>query len=239
MANDKGVTIKVRTWVLLLAIVLLAGFATYKIVKYRKDVAALEHILKEKDGAIRTFSVIIDGMKEEVRETNLLYVSSHRALKKSEQYAERLKKQNIRYVNAIGSLELKIAAMEDSLKVVKGTVFYDTVINEVVKVDDRNLIELPASFGHDSKWAESWGIIYENGLGETGFKIKSLPINITLGHRGWLKPSYVALASSPNPLVDINTIDFVITQQNRYKPILIGTGLGVVGGVVLGILIAK
>ena len=230
MANDKGITIKMRTWVVLLLIVAAAGFATYKIVRYKKDVATLEQILKEKNGAIKTFTVIVNGLKEEVSEAELLVIDSQRALKKSEQYAERLKALNIRHVSTIGSLELRLAAMQDSLEVHNSVIFYDTVVTEVVQVDDTPMLPLPASFGFQDEWVTSWGIITEDGMGESGFTIDKLPIEIVLGSRGFFKPVYVSQVGTSNPHVTVTKQQFIVTDQTKSRtPWLIG------GGFVLGV----
>ena len=153
---------------------------------------------------------------------------------------ERLKKLNIRHVNAIGSLELKVAAMEDSLRVVKGTVFYDTVVNEVVKVDDRNLIEIPASFGFQDSWVTSWGIIHEDGMGESGFTIDRLPVEIVLGSKGFFKKTYLSQVGTSNPHVTITKQQFIVTDETkRITPILVVGGIGVIGGVVTTLLLTR
>jgi len=245
MANDKGITFKVRTWIVLLVIAAVVGFATYKIVQYKKDVVTLSQEMQKKDKSIKRFTIVVDGLKEEVSEAHFFLIKSQRALKKSEQYAERLRALNIKKVNAIGELNLKIAAMEDSLQVYKSSVpvIYDTVIYDIADVevvDERPMIELPASFGWEDRWATSWGVITEDGNGEAGFTIDELPIEIVLGSRGIFKPVYVSSVATPNPYVQVTKQNFVVTNQTKKTaPILVAGSIGVIGGFLTGIMLTR
>ena len=61
--------ITVKRYVLITITVLLltgAGYVAARIARYQKDVKALNHILNEKNGAIATYDIVVDGLLEEV-----------------------------------------------------------------------------------------------------------------------------------------------------------------------------
>jgi len=223
-------------WIILAILVAGLIYTSYKWSMYKRDVHALSSQLQQKNSNLHTFKIVVDGMQETITETKTLLIESNRALRNSEAYGERLRKLGIRKANMIGSLEFEVSSLKDSLKVTSGTVIVDSIYIESGTTGGPS-IELPLSFGVEDDWMVAWAEVDVNSLGTVGFKLKNTPLEITVGSRGFIRPSYVASVASSNPhLVITDQSITVVGTKKKSKLLYIGGGI-ILGGVVTLLLV--
>jgi len=216
-------TIQIRLGgVVLLALIIAIIFGVFK---YRRDTQRLTSDLLSAEQQISHYTVMVDGLKEQVAEAKLWVWSKEQALVLTEAQVERLKKQNINHVTAIGKLNVRIAMLQDSLTLKRGT---DTikVVEYVNENGERNdCVPIPFSFDHDDEWTYIYGAVDASGSGDLGFFLKETKIDLTLGSKGIFNKQSVVSVSSPNPYLMVTPEDFQVVQKgNKKAPILIGTG---------------
>jgi len=229
--------IRFKGWIILvLALILAAGtfFLIRDYVKTKKDVKRAHLAIDSYSNAVKRYVIVVDSLQEQVVESEIIVYNKDRSLRLSQAQEERLRKENIRKVNAITHLELELSSSQDSLPIKR-----DTVYIEVEKIDDRSMIELPISYGVQTEWATQWAIIDESGNGEVGFEINSLPLDITLGSRGVFNKQYIAAISSPNPLVQFDASQTQLVVKKKTRPMLVVGTLSLVTGIVTTLLLTR
>jgi len=219
-------TINIRVGgVLVLLLLGLVGYLLILMYDVKRDRDALQLGMFDQAKTMVRYKIEIDSLKEQVVEANLTVLHSDKALKESKEYGERLRKLNIRRVNAIGKLEMRIAVLEDSLQLHRGQ---DTVyVRELITEEDTiPVVEVPFQFGINDRWVAANAFVDELGYGEIDFMVKEMPVEIVLGSRGMFRPSCVSAVSSPNPYLNIERQSFVIVKDNKKKPAAyLATGL--------------
>ena len=221
-------TIQIRLGgVVLLALIIAIIFGVFK---YRRDTQRLTSDLLEAEEKVDYYTVVVGNLTEQVAEAKLWVWAKEQALVLTESQVERLRKQNIDHVAAIGRLNVRIAVLQDSLTLKRGT---DTikVVEYVNESGERNdCVPIPFSFDFDDDWAYIYGAVDASGSGDLGFFLKETPVNITLGSKGVFQKEQVVAISSANPYLMITPQDFQIVQKgNKKAPILIGTGAYLAG----------
>lgn len=231
MAKEK--TINVRLGGILVGILLAAILAI--LWGYNRKVDNISSALYESNQKVKYYNTVVDELNETVAETKLWVWSKEQALVLSESQIERLRKQNIDHVNAIGRLELTVSALQDSLTLYREVInATDTIIKEipVEVIDDRNMIELPVSFGEENEYLTQWAIIDSTGLGSLGFKMQPFSLDITLGSRGVFRKDYIVTAATSNPYFTVDQNNFQVVGTSKIKPAVYGVAAGIVGGAV-------
>ncbi len=230
--------LELRGWILLVIALVIAGttfFFVRDYVKTKRDVKRAHLAIDAYSNAVKRYVIVVDSLQEQVIESEIMVYAKDKVLRLSQAQVERLKKENIRKVNAITHLELKIASVQSRLPITH----YDTVIEYVEKIDDRSMIEIPASFGFQDEWVTQWAVIDESGTGEIGFEVTSLPLDITLGSRGVFKPQYISAISSSNPYVAFDASQTQLIVKKKAKPYIIVGSASVIIGTVATLLLTK
>ena len=229
--------IELKGWIIIVLALILTGATTFFIVDYvktKRDVKRAHLAIDAYSNAVKRYDIVVDSLHEQVVESEIMVYAKDKSLRLSQAQEERLRKENIRRVNAITHLELSLASVQSRLPVK-----HDTVYIEVEKIDDRSMIEIPASFGYQDKWVEQWAIIDESGNGEVGFNIESIPLDITLGSRGLFKKEYIEAVSTPNPYVTFNSSQAQLVVPKKTKPIVLVGSIGLVTGIITTLLLTK
>jgi hypothetical protein len=238
----KGLTVKV--WHLALLFTVVGALIALGIVYHLRKVDRLSDGLSEANTEIKYYKIVVGNLQESVTENKLRVVSQEKALVLSQKEIERMEAVNLRNVQTIGSLQLQISSMKDSLTLFRDTVRVPveyipiTEDGDVIEGEgDRPMVELPFSFSTATEWSRSWAAVGTNGLGTIGFEVTKLPINITLGSRGVFRKDYVSIVTTPNPEVSVSAQNFQIVKQERWKPIIYSgvTGL-ILGGLIVAVI---
>jgi len=229
--------LEIRGWIILVIALVIAGSTTFFIIDYvktKRDVKRAHLAIDAYSNAVKRYDIVVDSLQEQVIESEIMVYAKDKVLRLSQAQEERLRKENIRKVNAITHLELSIAAVQSRLPIK-----HDTIIKYVEKVDNRNMIDIPASFGYQDEWVEQWAIIDESGTGEVGFNMESIPLDITLGSRGVFKKDYISAISSPNPYVVFDASQTQLVVPKKTKPIVLVGTIGLITGTVATLLLVK
>jgi len=229
--------VELKGWIILVLALILTGAATFFIVDYvktKRDVKRAHLAIDAYSNAVKRYSIVVDSLQEQVVESEIMVYAKDNSLRLSQAQTERLRKENIRKVNAITHLELSLSAVQSRLPIK-----HDTVIIEVEKIDNQPMIELPASFGWVDEWVEQWAIIDESGTGEVGFSMESIPLDITLGSRGIFRKEYIEAVSTPNPYVTFNSSQAQLVVPKKTKPIVLVGTIGLITGTVVTLLLVK
>lgn len=229
--------LEIRGWIILVLALILSGATTYFIVDYvktKRDVKRAHLAIDAYSNAVKRYVITVDSLQEQVIEAEMIVYDKSRSLRLSQAQETRLRKENIRKVNAITHLELRLSASQNNLPIKRDTVFI-----EVEKVDNWPMIELPASFGWVDDYAESWGIITEDGNGESGFTVNNLGLDITLGNRGVFRKQYISAISSSNPHVEFDASQTQLVVKKKARPYIVVGSASLILGTVATLLLTK
>ena len=229
--------IEIKGIVILIIALVIAGAVTFFIVDYvktKRDVKRAHLAIDAYSNAVKRYDIVVESLQEQVIESEIMVYAKDKVLRLSQAQEERLRKENIRKVNAITHLELSLASVQSRLPIK-----HDTVIRYVDKSSSQPKIEIPASFGYQDKWVEQWAIIDESGTGEVGFNMESIPLDITLGSRGVFKKDYISAISSPNPYVVFDASQTQLVVPKKTKPIVLVGSIGLVTGIITTLLLTK
>lgn len=203
------------------------------VVSLGKEVKRQQNVTNGLQSIISSYVIEVDTLRESVYETQAVVVEKESQLQLAEQEILRLAQLNIRNVNMIASLELKVTALRDSLLLMDNT---DTVhvIEYITEEDTLNVVEIPLEFGWETHNIVSWGGIDETGLGYSGFVVDPLPLNIVLGSRGFFQKQYVSSVSTSVPEVKVtHQHTQIVIPKRKAWPYAVCVSVGVVAGVVL------
>lgn len=211
----------------------ILGLSIFLSIKYYSAYKNALNSLEQAEANIRIYGITVDDLKEKVYESRVALVATQRQLSLSVEQVDRLKEQDIRKVQVIGELELKVSSYRDSLLLYKkGDLEWELV--DIEDTPDGPMLPLPVSFGYQDDWLTQQAIINERGLGSISFEMDSVKLDVVLGSRGLWNKSYIAAISTDNPHLAITQNQWqMIDPKKKATPyILVGT-LGIaVGGVV-------
>ena len=179
------------------------------------------------------YTIRVDSLEEVVYESSLIVADRERDLILSRKQIERIKALNIRNVQVIGELNLRLQAYRDSLIIRTGT---DTVVLIEYRVDSVTTgyaVPVGSEWSWSDRWARSYAGIDSLGLGYSGFEVKELPLDIVLGSRGLFRKDFVSAVSSANPYLTIDKSNMQVVQKKKAKPFIVGLALGVVATAVV------
>jgi len=239
MAKEEKV-IKIRLAGIILFVITVLGVVGIFKVKEERD--RVRMVLQDREETIERYEIEVDSLREYVTQAELWIFNKDKKLALTQAELDRIKQLNLRQVYTIGRLEMTVSALKDSLSLWRDSVRVETVY--VDNPDDPEgpsipMIELPASFGWEDDYVRSWGLITADGYGESGFDVKSLNIDLTLGSRGWLSPDYVSVVTTDNPYINIDKNNFSVVQPKKIRPVIVGVSVGLVTGTVLGYFITR
>ena len=226
--------VEIKLWKLMLAVAIVTAGLIWLVIHMVNLNRGLTATNERNEAVLYTYDIVVNDMREKVAERKLLVAETQRLLKLSRDQVERLKEQNIRNVYAIGQLKLQLQAVRDSLPLsrdsirvpveqipasnVSSTSSIWDMTADGAEQKTRPMVEVPLRFGWEDEWARSWGTVSINGLGESGFIVKDLPIDLTLGSRGVFNKSYISSVSTPSPYVAIDENNFNLVKTKNHLP---------------------
>lgn len=227
MASEKEFSVKV--WHVVVLSIIVGALVTVAMFLLVREKNMYKQAAEWRLEDIRRYEIIVDSLKHQVAEARLRIVTKENELILSAEQIAILQQEKIRNVLAIGDLRLQVSALKTQLEV---KVPPDTVVREVQIIDDTPMIELPAYFDFNDDWLSMWGNIDETGSGALGMTLQGAPVDIVLGSRGLMRKEFVSSISTPNPYVEFDMNNVQLVMPKKTKPILIGTGLGVLTGAI-------
>ena len=179
--------------------------------KYRKQIDHSNIALYESQQKVKQYEKDIAGMKRYVSETEVLFVSSEKAIKSLEEENKRIKELNVKNVRAIASLSSEINVLNKQLTTTLDTfIVVKTVVNE-----DCLVLPVELMFKDKFAWAE---VRLDVDKQDIDFGISELTFNAVVGERrqGLFKKNLnVLTVDTPNPYVDTKEIKLVIVQEPK------------------------
>ena len=234
------VEIKVKYLIIVILGVLLMIWALLAMSGYnsRLKVDKANIMVLSKRDSIVSYQIEVAGLKEQVYQSNLTVVSRDDDIFKLKEEKDRLKELNIKSINLIGNLKVRVSLLEDSIKPLIPAVPIEDV-NEAVKY----VLPLPNKFTYKDKYVSVFTKIDKIGLAEQGFLLTDPKFNIVVGRRGngvFAKRGDVAIVTTDNPYINIQESNIVLVNKNP-KPLTymaVGSGLTIVAVVVAKILLS-
>jgi len=161
----------------------------------------------ESDMIISSYKIRVDSLEEVVNETEVLYVSSQKALNEIEGERDRLKQEKIKDVRLIGELNAKIEVLSKQLEAVEPVV----IMQDCDSVEGRYM-KIPQNFTFNDQWSWAKVTIDENPV--VSFGVNPVPIHMTIGvKRGHQEVSAV---STENPYVDIDKNNVIVVEDKKW-----------------------
>jgi len=221
---------KVKVWHIAALGVVIGALVTYLVISMSSKIDRLTRIVDETNGQVEFYKIVVGNLEEQVFESELIIREKEKLVEVTSEQMARLKAEKIRYLNAIGSLNLQVSSLKDSLSV---KVPPDTIVRIVEIIDDRPMMELPAYFDYNDRWISMYAEIDTTGKGLISAALGEAPINIAMGSR-LFKRDYVTAISSPSPYLSFDKVDVQIVAPKKLKPLLIVGGIGIGVGVLSG-----
>lgn len=229
------IEIRLLPAIFIVLIVISAVFALFKISGHRHQIDRdkLSTGLYRAQMEVKRYSVKVDSLTEYVAETDLIIVSRDKEIKRLAEEKARLKELNIKRINTIGKLNLRIEALMDSVPP------SDTIIiKEDCDGEQGQYIKLPLSYSSSDRWVTQSAKVGVDGLGSLSFTMSPTPMKIILGTKkeGVFKTSPSAMVTTPNPYIQIDQSQFVVVD--RQKPTWHYMAYGGAAGVALTLAIS-
>jgi len=229
-------TIQIKLWqvILILSVVSLSIFALFRWSehKYQLKLDNASTALYRSDRDIKEYEIIVSNLSEYVSEQELLVVSKDEAIRSLKQETERLRALNIKHVNTIGELRMKIDILIDSIPPSDTLIIYKDCNQDI-----GSYVKLPLFYRYDDKYVKLTTTIGIDGLSDMNFAINPFDINVVLGTKKeslFKKSSQVSIVSTSNPYVDVEAVKFMVVEDKRKSPLYYyGVGAGSATGLII------
>ena len=224
---------KVKVWHIALMGAVIGAILVLSLVLLSRKVHRLTVVADQATEQVNMYSIVVDSLEEYVSEAALTLRLKEQEVTVTAAQVARLKAENIKYLNAIGSLRLQLSAAKDSLAVKAPA---DTVIREVFIISDKPMIEVPLSFDYNDRWISMNGSVDVSGKGSLTTVLGDTPIDLAIGSR-LFRRDYITAISSPNPYLQFDMMDIQLVVPKRTKTYIAIGGIGVAVGILAGSMI--
>lgn len=214
------------------------AYLSFRMAKYQREQDRLNTELFEANKDIKEYEITVNNLAEYASEVEVQLVSKERALKKLSEEHERVRQLNIKNVNTIGKLRLRVQVLMDSVPP------SDTIIiKQDCEGESGSYIKLPLEYPYKDRWVSMNTSVGVNGYASQSFNIDSLPLNITLGGKKeslFSKQRQVGVVTTPNPYINVQDMSFIQVEDKRKTPahyLMVGTGVGIAITLLTGLML--
>ncbi len=213
-------TIKIKTWIVVLAI-LGAFTGTFFVGKYigqKKTNRALESIIDSQSGIIKTYEYKIGELTKIAYEKEQVIATQKEIIRKGVISKEELRVLHLKSLTEITALRGKIEILQDSIN-------HSGVVVDTSEYIGETFVILPFEFRDSTKYYDIWGDMDTTGMMSFGLDVP-VELSVWSGKDQDIRGNYKVIVTSLNPFVkimEIKSYKFDVPRPKKW-------GIGIVGG---------
>ena len=223
-------TIKIRYIIVGIVVLLIATFVVGGWLGHRRANNAIEPTIDSLNAKISYYTVLINGDRTYITEKEQEIATLREAIRSGDIEKEELRKLNIKKVNEVTRLKLRIDTLLADVEHDGEIVFdlSDLIIESVVdSLDKYNSIKLPFHFNKKDKWLDLYGAFSSEGKLDISLKM-DVPVDLWGVLKKKEKTPSIIITSENSYIktLSVSSIKFDMPKTRRYG-IGINVGYGI------------